>query len=352
MELALYHPEHGYYASRAQRSGRAGDFYTSVDTGPLFGELLASQVAQMVELMRSRGRDAAIDLVEAAAGNGRLMRDVLDALQRDWPGEYALLRVHLVDRSDAARRAQVDTLGSHATRLVTSASHLPPRFNGILFANELLDALPVHVVSMTAEGPREIYVDADGDRLVERAGPLSTPALLAFLELPGAPVLPGTRAEAGLAAAEWMRDAASRLERGFILLLDYGDVAVRLRSELRPDGTLRAFRGHRVSPHWLEAPGEQDLTSHVDFTALERAAADAGLDVVGRVDQARFLLGLGAVERLQATEAHLPPRAALRRRLAAKALLVPGGIGSTHHALVFGKNMGSPALAGLSLARP
>jgi SAM-dependent MidA family methyltransferase len=351
MELALYHPDHGYYASRAQRSGRAGDFYTSVDIGPLFGELLARQLAEMLALVRAAAEDAEVDLVEAAAGNGRLMRDVLDALQREWPDVYGLVRVRLVERSEPARTAQIDALGPHAARLAARTAQLPDRVNGILFANELLDALPVHLVGMTADGPREIYVDVEGGRLVEREGPLSTPALLSALELHRAPLFPGRRAEVGLAAAEWIRDAASRVERGFILLLDYGDVAERLRDEARPDGTLRGFREHRVSARWLEVPGEQDLTSHVNFTALERAARDAGLDVLGRVDQARFLLGLGAIERLQAAETGLLPAAALRRRLAAKALLVPGGTGSTHHAMVFGKNIGNPALAGLSLAR-
>jgi SAM-dependent MidA family methyltransferase len=365
MELALYHPDHGYYLSRAQRSGRAGDFYTSVDAGPLFGEVLADQLGEMLALVGERiesaeeAKDAeaqrhgsaALDLVEAAAGNGRLTRDVLDALQREWPVEYGALRVHLVERSEAARARQAETLGPHATRLASRGAQLPARITGVIVANELLDAMPVHVVAMTARGAREIYVDCDGDRLVEREGPISTPALLPFLDLPGAPMLPGTRAEIGLAAAGWIRDAASRLSRGFVLLFDYGDTAPRLRSLGRPEGTLRAFREHRVSARWIDHPGEQDLTAHVDFTALDRAAQAAGLDALGRVDQAKFLLGLGAVERLEAGEATQPQMAALRRRLAAKTLLAPGGIGSTHQAIVFGKNMGSPSLAGLSLLR-
>ncbi len=334
MDLALYHPEHGYYAAREQRSGRGGDFYTSVDVGPLFGELLAVQIAHL-----ARAFEAGFDLVEAAAGNGRLTRDVLDGLQRDAPDVYSRVRVHLVDRSAQARGAQVETLGPHAALLASSAADLPSSFQGVLFANELLDAFPVHVVVMRADGPREVFVDADGDKLVECERALSSAAVRR--ELDAGPALGvGLRAEIHLAARDWIHDAGRRLARGFILLLDYGDTAAALRSPARPGGTLRAFRAHRVSGRWMDAPGEQDLTSHVDFTALERWGVEAGLDPLARTDQTRFLIALGAIERLQRAEAALSPMAALRRRLALKTLLVPGGMGTTHSAVVFGKGMG------------
>lgn len=345
MRLALYHPEHGYYASRAQRSGRAGDFYTSVDLGPFFGEMLARQFAEMMGLLG----EPDIDLVEAGAGNGRLTRDVLDGLQQEWPAHYERTRVHLVEQGERARRAQRETLGPHAQRLVSIGTEVPSGVRGIVYANELLDALPVHVLEGSAAGSREIYVDWNGTRLVERRGPLSTPALLRHVRTPEAPLAPGCRVEIGLAAAQWIADTASRLARGFLLLIDYGDRTDRLRGAGHPAGTLRAFREHRVSAQWLEQPGEQDLTSHVDFTAIERAGREAGLTWLGRIDQARFLLALGALERLQAGEARLPPAAALRRRLAVKSLLVPGGVGSTHSVLVFGKNTGRPVLSGLAL---
>ncbi len=333
MELALYHPEHGYYASRERRSGREGDFYTSVDVGPLFGELLAVQIARMADAF-----DREFDLVEAAAGNARLTRDVLDALQRDAPAVYERVRVRLVERSASARSGQLATLGPHGPRLFSADAGLPPSFDGILFANELLDAFPVHVVVMRDEGARELFVDVEGDRLIEREGAISIAAVLQELQA-GPPLEAGLRTEINLAAREWIFDAASRLTRGFILLLDYGDRATALRSAGRPEGTLRAFARHRVTGRWLDSPGEQDLTSHVDFTALERWAKDAGLEPMGRSDQTRFLISLGAIERMQRAEAELPPILALRRRLALKTLLVPGGMGSTHSAVILGKNV-------------
>jgi SAM-dependent MidA family methyltransferase len=337
MELALYHPEHGYYTARAQRSGRAGDFYTSVDVGPLYGELLALAVARLGRALlavspESPSRD--IDLVEAAAGNGRLMGDVLDGLQRDAPDVYAGVRVHLVERSAKARAEHRDVLGPHAERLRSSSAELPSLVDGIVFANELLDALPVHVVVMRGETPREIFVDVEHDRLVERELPVSSDRVREAIES-GPPVPDGVRIEIGAAAEDWMARIAARLARGFLVLIDYGDDAQALRSTTRPDGTLRAFSAHRVSGRWLEAPGEQDLTAHVDFTAVTRAAAEGGLELLQRVEQSRFLIGLGAIEHLQERDAALPSVAALRRRLALKTLLVPGGMGSTHHVLVF-----------------
>jgi SAM-dependent MidA family methyltransferase len=335
MELALYHPEHGYYTSRAQRSGRRGDFYTSVDAGAFFGELLAVQIAEMACAL-----DGAFDLVEAAAGNGRLMRDVLDALQRDAPDVYARVRVHLVDRSAAARGAQAGILGPHAA---TSSAALPAAIDGVVFANELLDALPVHVVVMRGADPREIVVGEKDGSLVELEAPVSNERVRR--EIDAGPLIPdGVRVEVGLAATDWMREVSMRVKRGYLLLLDYGDDARALRSAARPDGTLRAFSAHRVSGRWLESPGAQDLTAHVDFSACARAAADGGMDLLGRVDQSRFLLRLGALERLARAEATLPPRAALRLRLAVKTLLVPGGMGSTHHAMVFRERGQTPLL--------
>jgi SAM-dependent MidA family methyltransferase len=331
MDLALYHPEFGYYASQHQRSGRAGDFYTSVDVGSIFGELLAVQFARMATVLPGE-----FSLVEAAAGNGRLMRDVLDALGRETPELYARTRVHLVERSPEARAAQPEVLQEHRDTIASTSADLPDSFAGVLFANELLDALPVHVLVMREDGPREVFVDVEGDALVEREAPPARQELVRELEL-GPPLTPGMRVEVNLSARQWIAEAARRLDHGFLLLIDYGDTAEALRAPFRREGTLRAFRGHHVSGRWIESPGEQDLTSHVDFTALGRWARDSGLKALGRTDQTRFLIALGAMERLERDQERLPPAEALRRRLAMKTLIVPGGMGSTHWAAVWQK---------------
>jgi SAM-dependent MidA family methyltransferase len=348
VDLALYHSDFGYYAAARQRSGRAGDFFTSVDVGPLFGELLAVQLAEMWRLL---GAPSRFDLVEAGAGNGRLARDVLDALEREAPACCAATALHLVERSAAARGAQRDTLGSHAGRLASSGDTLPTGITGVIFANELLDALPPHQVVMREGGLREVRVVERGGALVAMEGPVSTPEIARYLERVGAALSPGCTAEVNLAARDWMEEAAHALHRGFLLVIDYGHEAAELFSPMHAAGTLRTFRRHTTTSAergWLDDPGGSDITSDVDLTGVRLAAEAAGLETLAALDQTYFLMGLGAAERL-ARDA-TGSVAALRRRLAATTLLLPGGLGSSHKVLVFGRGVGTPGLACTSFA--
>jgi SAM-dependent MidA family methyltransferase len=347
MEAVLYHPTLGYYAAAAQRSGRGGDFYTSVDAGPLFGQCLAEAAARAWRALGGSGAGA-FDLVEAGAGNGRLMRDLLDALRLAAPGCYDAVRVTLVERSGTARATHVATLGAHAGRLAASSPDLPERITGLLVANELLDAMPVHRVIAARDGLREAFVDADGDRLVVVTGPLSSPALASYFEEAGVRLPPGTVADISPAAVSWVRRAARALRRGYLLLVDYGHEAARLFGAGPASGTLRAYRRHVVDPGssslaqpaWLADPGSCDLTAHVDFTALGKAMLDEGLTVVPRMDQTALLLRLGLANLLSAPAAD--ERSHVRRNLAARTLVVPGGLGSTHSALVAARGTRAP----------
>ena len=347
MDLALYAPGVGYYARAAQRSGRTGDFFTSVDLGPLFGTLLGDAFADMSARLcaGAPSAHATIDLVEVAAGNGRLARDLLDALARRHPALYRSIALHLVERSETARGQQADTLAAHTARLNTSGPDLPASTSGIVFANELLDAFPVHVVQMTRQGLGEVYVGLDGDRLVEKLAPPSSPALAAYLDAAGVVLEPGMRGEINLAALEWVRDAAHRLTRGYLVIIDYGFEASALYSPARPMGTLASFHQHLIdapapggpsTPAWLVDPGGRDLTSHVDLTSVRRAAEHAGLTTIRVTDQTRFLLD--ALERGGLGEELAAPDQ-LKTRLALKSLLMPGGLGSTHKVMVFARGI-------------
>jgi len=354
MELSLYHPELGYYARTAQKTGRAGDFFTSVDVGPIFGELLAKQFAEMWRVMEhvengvGRGvpqnsantpPDPVFDLVEAGAGNGRLARDVLDAAQRSDPECYSAIRLSLVEQSPAARAAQRETLGPHAALLGHSAVELPEDVWGVMFANELLDALPTHAVAMTEDGLREVFVDVADGHFVERLQTPSTPRIADYLSRAGAVMPQGARAEVNLAAEDWIKRAANNLRKGFLLIIDYGHEEAELYGGAHATGTLTSVKRHTQMADFLQEPGECDITAHVDLTALTHTAERAGLDVLGRLDQTYFLLGLGIAD-LEG----MP----LKQRLALKTLLLPGGLGSTHKVLIFGKDVGRPALKGLS----
>jgi SAM-dependent MidA family methyltransferase len=333
MEIALYDSHDGYYARAAQRSGRAGDFFTSVDVGAVFGELLAVQVAEMLDLAGGS------DVVEAAAGNGRLSADILRAIRARNRSCYDRIRLHLVEVSAEARAQQRETLGDAAERLASSSAELPEAFSGVLFANELLDAMPVHQVVMRPEGLREVFVTAEKDHLATFEGAPSTAALAEYLDRAGVTLEEGWRAEINLNAVEWVREAVRRLERGFLILIDYGHMARELYSVTHAGGTLTTFSRHTNSDAWLERPGEQDITTHVDFTSVQRAAQAEGGDVLALLDQTYFLLGLGAAEM---------DTADLKTRLALKTLLMPGGLGSTLKVLIVGKGVGRPALRGCS----
>ena len=352
MEAALYDERLGYYARAAQRSGTRGDFYTSVDVGPLFGELLAEFSARAFRAIFADDPAAggAWDLVEAGAGNGRLSRDVLDALARDHEDAYARVRLHLVERSAAARRQQVDSLGPHAGRLVSSGTAVPTGVRGVVLANELLDAMPVHRVRMGPHGLVETYVDIEGEAFVLREGAPSTPALAEYFSGPGVPLAEGRVADVSLDAVAWTSAAAASLARGYLLLIDYGHEAARLYDAAHAEGTLRSYSRHMVdapgagaptTPAWLLEPGSRDLTAHVDFTAITNAAVAAGLQRLAFLDQGSFLLSMGLAERLSASAAG-SGLADVKRRLAARTLVVPGGLASTHKALLFGRD--APAI--------
>ena len=358
MSLALYHPQHGYYTKASRRTGRNGDFFTSVDVGPVFGSLLAKQFAEMWRQVDPRWREAepgSFDLVEAAASNGQLARDILDWARHHDLAFYDATRLHLVETSPAARLAQQAMLAAHKAKLAPSSARLPHVVHGVIYANELLDALPVHSVVMTEHGLREHYVDLAPDgRLIERVGTPSTDALEHYFAAAGVRLEPGWRAEINLSALAWMTRACLALHRGFIVLVDYGHDARELYSATHADGTLTTFHRHvangggrtdTTTPAWLTDPGSHDITSHVDLTAVRRAAEDLGCVTVGILDQTYFLLALGLGDLVDTTSGSVADQ---RSRLALKTLVVPGGLGSTHKVMIFARGVEAPELLGLS----
>ncbi len=228
---------------------------------------------------------------------------------------------------------------------------MPDGVAGVVYANELLDAMPPHLVVMRERGLREVYVEAAGGRLVTREGPPSSPRLAEYLGAVGARLEPGCFAEVNLAAADWIRHAGQRLERGYLVIIDYGHDATALYSASHATGTLTTYRGHAAErredgPGWLLEPGDRDITSHVDLSGIALAGRDADLRLLGVLDQAYFLLGLGLAERLADDDGGSPRARA--RRLALKTLVMPGGLGSTLKVMVFAKSVDGRPLRGLS----
>jgi SAM-dependent MidA family methyltransferase len=246
-------------------------------------------------------------------------------------------------------------LGPHAAKLVASSEDLPDRVCGGILVNELLDALPTHVVEMTAHGVREVFVARRGEEFIEVLDSPSSSRIPEFLG--GKPAMrPGWRAEVNLAALDWIGAAARSLDRGFLIVIDYGHDDAELYSSSHSAGTLSTFHRHTTETPsapgssgvagCLADPGDCDMTAHVDLTAVTKAAEEEGLTTLGRLDQTYFLLGLGLGQLLEASAG--PAAADVQRRLALKTLMLPGGLGSTHKVLLFGKGVGTPSLLGCS----
>jgi SAM-dependent MidA family methyltransferase len=349
MRVALYAPGFGYYSRKDAR--RFADFYTSVDVHPIFGRLLARQLAEMWDAL---GRPAEFLAVEGGAGVGRLAGNILDFVERELGDFYGALRYVAIEQSAARRGEHAAALGRHlASGHAVSETQLPESIPaGCIFSNELLDALPVHRVVREGGALREIYVALHGDKLVEETGALTTPEIAAYFQEQGVTLREGQQAESGLAACKWIVDAGRRLGRGFVLTVDYGHEAARLYSEQHNRGTVLAYAQHRVSEDLLAAPGEQDLTAHVNFTALDLWGRRAGLTRTGLVSQTAFLVAMGRGNEFAdlykpgATEVER-----VRARLMLKTLIYPEGMGETFKVLIqhkLGEQMPPPKLTGLS----
>jgi SAM-dependent MidA family methyltransferase len=345
MEACLYHPEFGYYTKVAQVARR--DYVTSVDVSPLFGRLLARQFEEMWVLL---GRPDPFWLVEAGAGNGGLAKVILDFAADSLGDFYAALRYVAVDRSESRRIAQAPGLDSHIRGgRCEPAAEMPREVpEGCIFSNELFDAMPVHRVVQQGGDLRELNVDLDRGHFVERAGPLSSERIVEFFAEQGIALCEGQQAEAGLAASDWIQNAGESLRRGFILTIDYGHEACELYDERHMRGTMLAYEQHRASEEFYRVPGEQDLTAHVNFTALDLWGKRGGLARTGLTTQSNFLLALARKSNFADVEASgAPEQERMRRRLLFKTLIYPEGMGETFQVFIQHKGIESPRLSGL-----
>jgi SAM-dependent MidA family methyltransferase len=276
MEMALYHPNLGFFASDQLRSEKAGDFLTSPEVSGLFGETLAVYVSGE----RQRIGEP-FQLVEVGSGSGSLLRSLLSRLD---------VEVVAVEASPAARASLRDALPEDAI-----GSALPERIRGVILANELIDNLPMALGQRVGHSWRERWVGRD-DRGLAFVDANPRPEVEAWLEAYAGPVGEGGWVEVQLAATAWLADVLARLEQGSVVLIDYGDTSENLLPR-RQDGTLRTYRAHHLGPHPLDEPGETDITADVNFTALMATAERAGAEV-RLLRQEEFLSDLGLRDRL------------------------------------------------------
>ena len=312
MELALYHPERGYYRSAAARPGRDGDFLTAPEAHPIFGQAIARLA---IDVWSALGRPATFTIREHGAGSGALAAALVDGVRATEPDLAGALRYRAVE----VEPRRLEELRARLGDVVEPDDGAP--IEGLVLGNEVLDALPTHRVVGTARGLDEVYVAIVDGGLADSSGPPSTPALEARLDAEGITLAEGQRAEICLATDAWVAGAAGGLATGLLLLIDYGHPAAALYdNRRRPRGTLAAYVSHRIHDDPYRAIGRQDLTAHVDVTAVEAAARAAGLEHVATTTQGRFLAGLGVGDLLVALQSG--PDADLAGYLDAKASLV------------------------------
>jgi SAM-dependent MidA family methyltransferase len=401
MELCLYHPELGYYSRNAEQFGKSGDFYTASDVHAVFGRLLARQFE---EIWRTLGSPADVEILELGAGRGLFAQDMLAWSEKKFPEFFHALHYSLAEQSpklrdrlrgvlerflesgkassvseDAAEKhlhqrlkpwfsdttshtsggtaeakaydgtfyAMTDATREGTTSVVPANAMderaLAPEVPVVVFANEFFDALPVEILSQQGA----LRISAQDGRFVETWVP-SNPEELEFLDRHGVHPEPGERIEVPLVAYRYMANLAASLRKGMILAIDYGYTRQEQLAG-RHRGTLMAYRQHSATPNPYEAPGEQDLTAHVNFTALSSAAEENGMQAQPLLTQSQFLMGIG--ESNQFADAFEDCRLAQERAKVAlqlKHLVTPAGMGESFHVLVATKGVALPLVEGLS----
>jgi SAM-dependent MidA family methyltransferase len=335
MELALYHPVWGYYVSPVRRPGRPGDFLTAPETHPFFGITLARQIAECWERL---DRPDPFVVREYGSGIGALAWDVIAGLSKELPDCRAALQYRLVE-TNPHRLAQSlagfaeGGLGDVVRSEQISPGADPEPITGVMIANEVADAFAVHRLIWRDGRLREGWVVWSGDGFAEEEGDLSPEAAAVdpegMLRQNGITLDQGDRIEISPAAVTWFVSAARGVRRGYAIVIDYGYPAAELYRAHRLAGTVRAHRAHTVTDDPFAQVGEQDLTAHVDFSALRRAGEDAGLTFAGQTNQGAFLASLEMGDLLVALGKD--PQTSLPEYLAAQAatlrLIDPGGMG-------------------------
>lgn len=336
MELVLYHPEYGYYNSEHPIIGKDGDFYTSVHVSSLFGEMITEQLVEMACFLKG----PSFQLVEYGAGTGFLAFDILHSMQRKYPDIFARIIYYIIEAGTGLKQKQQKLLESFGDKVqwVSNLRSVDKPFRGCILSNELVDAFPVHAVKYSGGKLKEIYVKCDDSGLEEITGPLSTSLLGEYFSFLQIHLEEGQRGEVNLASRNWLKEIGENLDQGFVITVDYGYEAHLLYHPSRKDGTIICYKKHKSSENPYINLGEQDITAHVNFTALKKWGEEFGLVTTGFTNQMHFLFNLGIVEELGEN----PDKV-----FAAQQLLSPEGMGGIFKVLIQQKGVECLTLKGL-----
>lgn len=334
MNLVLYHPERGYYMKDKEKLGKKGDFITTSNFSDIYGRLIAKWYMRKVQ--ETAGLEPAV--CEIGAGNGRFARAFIE----EWNQQSNQpLKYYIVEESPYHRKLQEQILSfDQHVRQIESLEKLTC-FNGLIFSNELFDALPVHVIEKDNGILQEIMVTVEEDELYEIPVPLTNERILAFIQNSGLILKEKQRIEIPLAMVEMISRIANSLGTGIVLTVDYGYTNEEWMHPLRRRGSLRGYYKHQQVNNCLQFPGEIDLTSHVHFDAFISEGEKRGLHFVEKLRQDEFFLKIGILEELQQHADPDPFSPASKRNRAIKSLLMPGGISNYFHVILQQKNLPS-----------
>ena len=337
MEQALYHPEFGYYSVARMRIGRKGDFYTNVSTGSTFGQIIGAQILEMWNIL---GKPRDFKVVEQGAEDGQLAHDILAAIENtsDPPTSLVYVIAEPITAKQAEQRIRLEQRFAGRIQWVAALAELEP-VNGVFLSNELVDAMPVHLVEYRENHWSELYVTCSAKSFEFVSLPISSPALAEAVGKLTVQVRAPYKTEINLNANQWINEISSKLKNGFVLVVDYGYPRHEYYKPDRTEGTLACYSRHRRSFNPLERPGEVDITAHVDFTSLAESAENANLHVAAYTDQHHFMVGaaeshLIQIEREIVHTGMLPYDDQFLRKL--KTLLHPGTMGMAFKYLLLG----------------
>lgn len=351
MEMALYDPEFGYYVSRGQRIGRAGDFYTSSHLHAMFGAIVGKQIMEMWKVM---GSPEGFTIIEMGAGEGHVCWDMLDYLKRAESEEqgtkssfYQTLRYVIVERNELQRGRQRERLDEYKEKITwISDIREAGTIRGCIFSNELLDAFPVHLVRMEDQ-IREVYVSHNSIGFADQTGDLSSDAIAQYFRDAGIELERGYTTEVNLRIRDWLLDIGAVLEKGFVFTIDYGHPAGEYYSEDRNRGTLLCYRNHEFSEDPYKNVGDQDMTSHVNFSSVKRWGEEIGLRALGYCSQGTFLLAMGIDQEIaklaETSDDYLFEVSRIKK------LFLPQGMGESHKVLIQYRGCELPKLQGFSI---
>jgi SAM-dependent MidA family methyltransferase len=326
MEMALYYPDLGYYTSLKEKVGARGDFYTSPATHPIFGALISIQLEQMWHLL---GQPARFTVVEIGAGKGLLAHDIL-TYSRCLPSDFAN-SLEYIALERGRRQAIYRMQGEHIELSKPGPQHgmSPENITGCVLSNELLDALPTHKVTIKNGALKEVYITVKGNEFVEFDDEPSTPLLKQKLQDEGIGLSEGYCTEVNINIEPWIKNIAHILNKGFVLTIDYGYLAGELYCSQRNRGTLMSYYKHTCQDNPYVRIGEQDITSHVDFSSVIKSGYKAGLCSVRLTSQEEFLLNLGLNAFIEAmSRKGLDCQEYLANRFAMLELIRPEGMGN------------------------